>query len=94
VKEERNILHGRMRMETDWIGHVLRRNCLLKQVIEMKSERRTEVTGRRGIRYKQLMYGLKERRGYWKLEMGALDLTAWRNRFERGYGHVVWQTKK
>jgi hypothetical protein len=28
------------------------------------------------------------------LEMGALDLTAWRNRFERGYGHVVWQTKK
>ncbi|PNF40176.1 hypothetical protein B7P43_G08264, partial [Cryptotermes secundus] len=30
-----------------WIGHVLRRNCLLKEVIEGKIEGRIEVTRRR-----------------------------------------------
>jgi hypothetical protein len=35
-KEERNILHTVRRMKANWIGHVLRRNCLLKPVIEGK----------------------------------------------------------
>jgi len=34
VKEERNNLHIIKRMEVNWIGHILRRNCLLKDVIE------------------------------------------------------------
>jgi len=34
VKEERNILHTIKRRRTIWIGHILRRNCLLKHVIE------------------------------------------------------------
>jgi hypothetical protein len=38
---------------------VLRRNCLLKDVIEGKIERRIEVTGRRGRRLKQLLDDLK-----------------------------------
>jgi hypothetical protein len=46
VKEERNILHTVKRRKATWIGHVLRRDCLLKHVIEGKIERRTEVTGR------------------------------------------------
>ena len=33
VKEERNILHTVKRMKANWIGHILCRNCLLKQVI-------------------------------------------------------------
>ena len=36
------------------IGHVLRRNCLLEQVIDGRMEGRIEVTGRRGRRGKQL----------------------------------------
>jgi len=32
--------------EANWIGHILRRNCLLKRVIEGKIKRRIEVTGR------------------------------------------------
>jgi hypothetical protein len=36
VKVERNILHTIKRREANWIGHVLRRNCLLKHVIEGK----------------------------------------------------------
>jgi hypothetical protein len=34
VKEERNIVHTIKRRNTNWIGHILRRNCLLKHVIE------------------------------------------------------------
>jgi hypothetical protein len=34
VKEERNILHTVRRRKANWIGHILRRNCLLKHIIE------------------------------------------------------------
>jgi hypothetical protein len=33
VKEERNILHTTIRGNANWIGHILRTNCLLKHVI-------------------------------------------------------------
>jgi hypothetical protein len=73
VKEERNILHKIQRRKANWIGHILRRNCLLKNVIEGKSEGRTETTGRRGRRRKELLDDIKEKRGYWKLKEKALD---------------------
>ena len=39
VKEERFILQKIQRRKANWIGHILRRNCLLKQhVIEGKIE--------------------------------------------------------
>jgi hypothetical protein len=38
VKEGRNILHTIERRKADWIGHILRRNCLLKHVFEGKIE--------------------------------------------------------
>jgi ribosomal 50S subunit-associated protein YjgA (DUF615 family) len=34
VKEERNIVHTIKRRKANWIGHILRRNCLLKHVFE------------------------------------------------------------
>ena len=37
VKEERNILHKKKR-KADWIGRILRRNCLLKHITEGKIE--------------------------------------------------------
>jgi hypothetical protein len=39
----------------------LRRNCLLKHVIEGKLEGRIEMTGRRGRRHKQLLDDLRKR---------------------------------
>ena len=36
VNEKRNILYAVDRRKANWIGHMLRRNCLLKQVIEEK----------------------------------------------------------
>jgi hypothetical protein len=92
VKEERNIVHTIKRRTANWIGHILRRNCLLKHVIEGKLEGRIEMTGRRGRRCKQLLDDLKEKRRYCKLKEEALDRTLWRTRFGRGYGPVVRQT--
>jgi hypothetical protein len=36
VKEQRNILHEISKRKANWIGHILRRNCLLQWVIEGK----------------------------------------------------------
>ena len=36
VKEQRNILHEISKRKANWIDHILRRNCLLQQVIEGK----------------------------------------------------------
>jgi hypothetical protein len=57
VKEQRNGLHEISKRNANWIGHILRRNCLLRQVIEGKIKGRIEVTGRRGRR----------RRSYWMI---------------------------
>jgi hypothetical protein len=40
VKEQRNSLHTVHRRKANWIGHNLRRNCLLKHGIERKMEGR------------------------------------------------------
>ena len=36
VNEQRNNLHKIIKRKANWIGYILRRNCLLKQVIERK----------------------------------------------------------
>jgi len=46
VKEQRNILHEIRKRKANWIGHILRRNCLLQPVIEGKIKGGIEVTGR------------------------------------------------
>jgi hypothetical protein len=89
VKEQRNILHKISKRKVNWIGPILRRNCLLQQVIEGKIQGGLEVTGRRGRRRRKLLDDLKERRGY---SHEALDRTMWRARFGRGVGLVVRQT--
>jgi hypothetical protein len=94
VKEQRNILHDICKRKANWIGHILRRNCLLQRVIEGKIKGEIEVTGRRGRRRRKLLDDLKETRGYSNLKEEALDCTIWRARFGRGFGPVVRQTTK
>ena len=62
--------------KADWIGHILRTNCLLKQVIEGKIKGEIDVTRRRGRRRKKLLDDLKDRRGYSHLKEEALDLSS------------------
>jgi hypothetical protein len=89
VSEQRNILHEIGKREANLIGHILRRNCLLKQVIEGKIKGRMEATRRRGRRRKKLLDDAVDRRGFSRLKEEALDRIKWRNRFERGCGPVV-----
>ena len=46
VSEQRNILHEIRKRKANWIGRILRRNCLLQQVIEGKIKGQIEVTRR------------------------------------------------
>ena len=48
VKEQRNILLERRKRKATWIGHILRRNCLLQRDVEGEIKRGIEVTGIRG----------------------------------------------
>jgi hypothetical protein len=85
VSEQRNILHEIRTRKANWIGHILRTNCLLKPVIEGKIKGQIEVTRRR----KKLLDDLGDRRGYSHLKEEAVDRVKWRNRFGRGCGPVV-----
>jgi hypothetical protein len=70
-------------------GSSLRRNCVLKHVIEGKIEGRIGVTGRRGKRCKQLRMTLRKGdvTGLWKLKH-------WIARFGKGYRSVVRETRE
>ena len=94
VKEQRNIVHEISKLKANWIGHILRRNCLLQRVTEGKIKGGIEVTGRRGRRRRKLLDVLKGRRGYSHLKEEALDRNMWRAGFGRGFGPVVRQTTK
>jgi CRISPR/Cas system-associated endonuclease Cas1 len=87
VRNEEVLL--RVNEQRNWIGHILRRNCLLQQVIEGKIKGQIEVTRRRRRRRKKQLDDLKDRRGYCQLKEEALDRTMWRNPFGRGFGPVV-----
>jgi len=91
VNEQRNILQEIRKWKANWNGHILHRNCLLKQVIEGKVKGEMEVTRRRGRRRKKLLDDLKDRRGYSHLKEETLDRTMWRNRFGGVFGPVVRQ---
>jgi hypothetical protein len=38
VEEQRNILYEIRKRKANWIGHMLRRNCLLQRVTERKTQ--------------------------------------------------------
>jgi hypothetical protein len=94
VKEQRNILHEISKRKANWIGHILRRNCLLRQVIKGKIKGGIEVTEKRGRRSRKLLDDLTEMRGYSHLKKETLDRSMWRARFVRGFGPVVRQSAK
>jgi hypothetical protein len=96
VKKQRNILHEIRKGKANWIGHFLRRNCLLQRRYKRykRDTRGIEVTERHGRGRRKLLDDLKKRRGYFHLKEEALDRTMWIVRFGRGFGPVVRQTTK
>jgi len=59
-QKDRNILHTTKRRKAIWIGHILHRNCLLKQVMEGN----LEGAGRRGRRQNPQIDDLKQKKRY------------------------------
>jgi len=72
VNDDRNNLQSIKFRKANWIGHVLRKNCLLKHVSKGKIEGKIEATERRGKRSKQLLDDLKKNTGYWELKEESL----------------------
>jgi hypothetical protein len=60
VKEQRNILHEIRKRKANWIGHILRRNCLLQRVTAGKIQGGIKVTGKQGRRRRKLLNDLKK----------------------------------
>ena len=59
VKEQKNILRETNKRKANWIGHILRRNCLLQRAIEGKIKGGIGVVGKRGRRRRKLLDDLK-----------------------------------
>jgi hypothetical protein len=55
AEKDRNIPHKIERRKANWIGYILRKNCLLKRVIKGNIEGRIQVMGTRGRKRKQLL---------------------------------------
>jgi hypothetical protein len=92
VKEDRNIWHTTKTRTANWIGHTLRRKCLLKYTVEGKIEGRIVLKVTWGRRRKKTLHDLKKTIGWSKSKEEALDRTVWRTRFGRGCGPVVRRT--
>ena len=66
-----------LRRKTNWIGHVLIRNCLHHDAIEGQM---TEVKGV-GRRRTRLLDDLRNRIRYWELKEEAEDRNSWKQEF-------------
>ena len=78
IGEKRTLLNNIQRRKVNWIGHILRRNCLLHDAIEGQM---TEVKGEGRSRRIQLLDDLRNRRRYWELKVKAEDRKRWRRQF-------------
>ena len=68
IGEKRTLLNNILRRKAYWMGHILRRNCLLHGAIEGQM---TEVKG--VGRRTQLLDDLRNKRRYWELKEEAED---------------------
>ena len=67
IGEKRTILNNIIRRKANFIGHILRRNCLLHDAIERQMTEVKGVRRRRRRRRIQLLDDLRKRRRYWEL---------------------------
>ena len=87
----KNILHTIKRGKAKWVGHIFRRYCLIKHVIEGKIEGKWK--GRdKGAQDARSTGWSDAKRRYCNLNEAALDQTLGRTRFGRGYGQVARQS--
>ena len=74
IREMRIIINNFPRRKANWIGRILRNNCLLQNAIEGQM---TEVKGV-GRRRPRILDGLRNRRRYWELKEEDEDRKSWK----------------
>ena len=75
VGEERSLIETLERRRKNWIGHVLRGDGLLREVLEERMEGK-RLKGRPRVK---MLDGLMGRESYSKLKLKAMDRNNWRN---------------
>ena len=79
VGEERTMIRTIRQRKANWSEHILRRDCLLRDIIEGKLEANgIHRVGRRKI---QILDDLREKKKYWELKDEAGDRQKWREKF-------------
>ena len=78
--DKKTLLNNILRRKANWIGHILRRNCLLHDAIEREM---TKVKGVGRKRRTQLLDDLRNMRRYWELKEEAEDGKKWRQFINR-----------
>ena len=71
------LLNNILRRKDNYIGHILRRNRLVHDVIEGQMKEGKEV----GRRRTQLLDDLRNRRRYWEPKEGVEDRNRWKRQF-------------
>ena len=71
IGENRTLLNNILRRKANWIGHILRRNCLHDTIEGQMTE--VKGVGRRI----QFLYGLRNKRRYRELKEEAVDRNRW-----------------
>ena len=69
-------LNNTVRRETNWVCHILRRNCLLHDAIEGQMTEVKEV----GRRRTEFFDDFRNRRRFWELKEEAEDRKRWKVR--------------
>ena len=70
IGEKRKLLNDILQRKANWIGHILRRNCLLRDAIEGRQMTELKEVGKRRT---QLLNDLGNRRRHWELKEEAED---------------------
>ena len=74
IKKERNIVRTIKRRKADYIGHILRTNCLLRHIFKAEIVEGIKATGRRGRGRNQQMDVLQETEIIVEIEIGSAKL--------------------
>ena len=77
IGEKKTLINNILRRKANWIGHILRRNCLLHGTIEGQMTEVKRVVRRRP----ELQDDLRNRSRYWEQKEEAEDGKRWRRQF-------------
>jgi len=80
VGERRKLLQAVQKRKSNWLGHVLRRQCLQRDMLEGSVEGRLK----RGRLRRKIIDDMKQEKNYQELKFMAEDRRGWRHHWSKG----------